>query len=72
MAEEIKITKDTLLSDLLEIDESVGDVLAGFGLSCVTCPMHEMDTIQDAADVHDLDVDLIVEKLNELLNGKKK
>ena len=64
------VTKDTLISDLVEYDESLEDVLAGFGLHCFSCPMHTMDTIQDAADVHDLDVELLIEKLNEAIQNK--
>ena len=63
------VTKDTLISELVEYDESLEEILAGFGLHCFSCPMHTMDTIQDAADVHDLDVELLIEKLNEAIQN---
>ena len=68
--EKFIVTKETLISDLIEYDESLEEVLAGFGLHCFSCPMHTLDTIQDAADVHDLDVDLLIEKLNEAIESK--
>lgn len=70
MAEKFKITKETLLSELIDKDENIEEVLVGFGLSCCSCPMHAFDTLQDAADIHGLDVDLIVQKCQEFFDKK--
>ena len=70
MAEKFKVTKQTLLSELIDKDEKIEDVLVGFGLSCCSCPMHSFDTLQDAADIHGLDADLIVKKCQEFFDKK--
>ena len=46
------------------------DILLGFGLHCFGCPMSQMETIEEAAAVHGVEVDLMVEKINEFLNSK--
>ena len=70
MADKFIVTKETLLSELIDKDENIEDVLVGFGLSCCSCPMHAFDTLQDAADIHGLDVDLIVQKCQEFFDKK--
>ena len=61
-----KITKDTLIGDLLNIDaEAVAPVLLGIGMHCLGCPASQMETIEEAAMVHGVDVDQLVKELNE-------
>ena len=72
MEDKFEITKDTLLSELIEKEEKIEDVLVGFGLSCCSCPMHTFDTIQDAADIHGVDADLLIEKCKEYFEEKDK
>lgn len=71
MEKEFEVTKDTLLSTLIEKDEKIEDVLVGFGLSCCSCPMHAFDTLKDAADIHGLDAELLVQKCQEFFDNKK-
>ena len=47
---------------------NVKEILLGFGLHCFGCPMSQMETIEEAASVHGVDVDLMIEKINEFLN----
>ena len=42
-------------------------MLTGFGMHCFSCPFSLMETIEQAAEVHGVDVDLMLKKLNELL-----
>ncbi len=63
-----KITKETQIGELLKINPNVKDVLLGFGLHCLGCPMSQMETIEEACMVHGTDPDLLVEKVNEFLS----
>ncbi len=69
----MKIKKDMTISQLLEIDQSLADVLMGFGMFCVLCHMGENETIEQAALAHGIDLDFLLEKLNEQykINHKK-
>ena len=53
------------ISDVLSIDENLKDVLLGFGMHCFTCPCALAETLEEAAMVHGVEVDYLVEKLNE-------
>lgn len=69
----MKIKKDMTISQLLEIDQSLADVLMGFGMFCVLCHMGENETIEQAALAHGIDLEFLLEKLNEQykINHKK-
>ena len=64
----IAITKQTQIGEVLKINPNVKEILLGFGLHCFGCPMSQMETIEEAAAVHGVDVDLMIEKINEFLN----
>ena len=61
----IAITKQTQIGEVLKINPNVKEILLGFGLHCFGCPMSQMETIEEAATVHGVDVELMVNKLNE-------
>lgn len=64
----VEVTKRTLIAELLMINPDVKEVLTGFGLHCLGCPMSQMEAIEDACAVHDVDVEIVLEKVNEFLN----
>ena len=61
-----EITKDWTIGELLQENDDLAEVLMGFGMHCFSCPMSQMETLEEAAMVHGLDVDFLVEKLNEV------
>lgn len=64
----VEVTKTTQIGEVLRINPNVKEVLMGFGLHCFGCPMSQMETLEEAAGVHGVDPDLLVEKVNEFLN----
>ena len=64
----IAITKQTQIGEVLKINPNVKEILLGFGLHCFGCPMSQMETLEEAAAVHGVDVELMIEKINEFLN----
>lgn len=63
------ITKDMLISDLFEVEganqQAIADVLFGIGMHCLGCSMRKMETIEQAAAVHGIDPDKLVEAIIE-------
>ena len=53
------------ISSVLKLDESLGDVFVGFGMFCIFCHLSEDETIEEACEVHEIDQDLLIKKLNE-------
>ncbi len=64
----IEIKKTMTIGEVLKIDENLADILMGFGMHCFGCPVSQMESLEDAAAVHGVDVDLMVQKLNEAVN----
>jgi len=60
------ITKDMKLEEIMKLKESSRYILMGFGMHCFGCPIHEYETLEEAAVVHGIDLDYLLEKLNEL------
>lgn len=60
-----KITKNMTIAEVLEQNSNLQDVLMGFGMHCFSCPCALAETLEEAAEVHEIDVDLLLEKLNE-------
>lgn len=60
------ITKDMFLGEVMVLKPGAGDVFLGFGLHCFGCPMSAMESLEEAAQLHEIDLDLMLKKLNEL------
>ena len=66
-----KVTKDTMIGELLQIDENVAPMLLNIGMHCLGCPSSQMETIEEAAMVHGINADELVAKINDFLAGNK-
>ena len=62
-----KVTKDTMIGELLQIDPNIAPVLLNIGMHCLGCPSSQMETIEEAAMVHGIDPDDLVEDINGFL-----
>lgn len=59
-----KITKDMLIVDILNINEELAEILMEAGMHCVGCMAAHGETLEQACEVHEINVDELVEKLN--------
>ena len=62
-----KVTKDTMIGELLQIDENVAPMLLNIGMHCLGCPSSQMETIAEAAMVHGIDPDDLVNDINDFI-----
>lgn len=62
-----KVTKDTMIGELLQIDEGIAPILLGIGMHCLGCPASQMETVGEAASVHGIEPDELVEEINSYL-----
>ena len=62
-----KVTKDTMIGELLQIDENVAPMLLNIGMHCLGCPSSQMETIAVAAMVHGIDPDDLVNDINDFI-----
>ena len=62
-----KISKDMIISDILQIDANLVPILNNQGMHCVGCPSSQGESLEQAAMVHGLDPDELVNALNSYL-----
>lgn len=60
-----RFTKDTTVGEVLSLKPQLKAVLEGFGLHCFGCPMSQMETLEEACEVHEIDLDFMLQKLND-------
>ena len=61
----MEFNKDTTIGDLLEVAPEKADMLLEIGMHCLGCPASQMETLEEACDVHGIDVNELLEKLNQ-------
>ena len=66
----MKITKDTCIGDILEIDERTAPFFREIGMHCLGCPSARGETVEEACAVHGIDADEFVKNLNVFLLSK--
>ena len=64
------VTKDTIIMDVLRMDEGTAPFFLEIGMHCLGCPSASGESIEQACAVHGVDADELVEKLNEYLADK--
>lgn len=62
-----QVTKDTMIGELLNINENVAPILLEIGMHCLGCPSSQMETIEEAAMVHGIEPNALVNKINDFL-----
>jgi len=66
----MKVTKDTLIGDILDFDVETAQFFFEIGMHCLGCPHSRGESIEDACIVHGTDADALVNKINEFLAAK--
>ena len=65
-----KITKDTLIGDILRMDTDTAPYFMEIGMHCLGCPASRGESIEEACAVHGVDCDALIQKLNAHLAKK--
>lgn len=65
-----KINKDMKIVEILNIDATIAPILMAAGMHCVGCPSAQGETLSEAAMVHGMDVDSLVNRINDYLEKK--
>ena len=59
-----KITKDTLIMDIVKINPESVRILQKYGMHCLGCALAHGETIGEAVNVHGADLEQLLEELN--------
>ena len=61
------ITKDMTIYEVLQIAPDIAPVFFEFGMHCLGCPSSQMETIEQAAMVHGIEPQELVDRLNDVV-----
>lgn len=57
-------SKDTKIGELLQEAPEKVDILLSAGMHCLGCPASQAETLEEACEVHGIDVDELIKELN--------
>lgn len=66
----MKVTKESIIGDVLDFDEGTAKFFFDIGMHCLGCPASRGESIEAACEVHETNADELVKKLNEYLENK--
>ncbi len=65
-----KVTKDTTIGEMLQLDQNIAIILMRAGMHCIGCPSSQGESLAEAAMVHGLDADILEAQINDYLSQK--
>ncbi len=60
----MKVTKDTIIGEILDMDRTTAPYFLEMGMHCLGCPSARGETLGQACAVHGVDADELVAKIN--------
>ena len=64
------VTKDTIIGDILDFDRECGKFFLEIGMHGLGCPSARGESIEMACEVHGVDADELIGKINAYLASK--
>lgn len=65
----IEITKETIISDILNEAPEAAPIFQSMGMGCMGCVMASGENVEQACAVHGIDANALVAKLNEFVKN---
>jgi hybrid cluster-associated redox disulfide protein len=65
-----QITKDTVIGDILQTDPDTAQYFLAIGMHCLGCPMSRAETLEQACQVHGVNPDELLNKINAHLASR--
>ncbi|MBE5928144.1 MAG: DUF1858 domain-containing protein [Lachnospiraceae bacterium] len=65
-----KISKDMTMGEILNIDPTIAAILMATGMHCIGCPSAQGESLEQAALVHGIDADALINRINDYLAVK--
>ena len=59
------ITGDMLIMEVVEANENAPEILLSFGMHCLGCAIAHGETVAEAAAVHGIDLQVLLDALNK-------
>lgn len=62
----MKVNGKTLIKDIVNMGPKAIEILISFGMGCIGCPSSQNESIEDAAAVHGIDLENLLQSLNNI------
>ena len=59
------ITKDMTIGEVIKLNPNAAQILMRFGMGCLGCPSAQVETVEQACEVHGLKLEDVLAALNE-------
>ena len=59
------VNKNMTIGEVIRQDPDTAALLNQYGMHCTSCPFSQMESLEQAGQVHGCDVDALVKALNE-------
>ena len=66
----MKVTKDSIIGEVLDFDRETAQFFIEIGMHCLGCPASRGETVEEACAVHGVDCDELLTKINSFLKNK--
>lgn len=66
----MKIEKTMTIGEIIRTDEGIIPILLDAGMHCLGCPSAQGESLEQAAMVHGIEVDELVNSINDYLAAK--
>lgn len=60
----MKFKKTDIIGDVLQNHPNAEEILSSFGFHCLYCPCSQMESLEEACAVHEVDVNEVLKALN--------
>ena len=62
----MKVTKDSIIGDVLDMAPATAQFFFEIGMHCLGCPSAQGESLEQAAMVHGMDIDVLMAKIAEV------
>ena len=66
-----QVSKDITIAEAISIDQGIIQILMANGMHCVGCPSSQTETLEEAAFVHGMDIEKLMNSIQEYLATKE-
>ena len=60
-----KVDKSMIIGDILRVDATIAPILMAAGMHCIGCPSAQVETIEQACEVHGIELEELLKALNK-------
>ena len=66
-----QVTRETIIGDILDMDQSTAPYFMEIGMHCLGCPASRGESLEEACMVHGVDADAFLEQVNRFLEASE-